>query len=165
MLPLNEGMKSFRDPCAGYEQITAPALNISGWYDIFLWSTFQNYLGMRQRGGTEHARRNQRVIIGPWSHGNFTGSFPEREFGAAASSDALDLTGLQLRWFDLWLKEIDNGVDQEPPVMLFVMGIDEWRTEADWPLPDTQYRSYLPEQCGTGQHPLSKDKHYRTVNT
>ena len=58
-------------PCAGYEQITAPALNIGGWYDIFLWSTFQNYLGMRRRGGTEQARRNQRVIIGPWTHMNF----------------------------------------------------------------------------------------------
>jgi predicted acyl esterase len=36
-------------PRAGYEQISVPALNISGWYDIFLWSTFQNYLGMRER--------------------------------------------------------------------------------------------------------------------
>jgi hypothetical protein len=102
-------------PSAGYEQISAPVINISGWYDIFLWGTLQNYQGMRQRGGTEHARRNQRVIIGPWSHTNFTGSLPEREFGAAASSHALDLTSLQLRWFDRWLEEADNGVDQEPP--------------------------------------------------
>jgi uncharacterized protein len=26
--------------------------------------------------------------------------------------------------------------------MIFVMGIDQWRTETDWPLPDTQYRPY-----------------------
>jgi putative CocE/NonD family hydrolase len=135
-------------PCTAYEQITAPALNIGGWYDIFLWSTFQNYQGMQQRGGTEQARRNQRIIIGPWSHMNFTGSFPEREFGEAASSAAIDLTGLQLRWFDRWLKDEDNGVDQEPPVMLFVMGIDEWRTEADWPLPNTQYRPYYLHSAG-----------------
>jgi uncharacterized protein len=136
-------------PCAGYEQITAPALNISGWYDIFLWGTIQNYQGMRKLGGTEHARRNQRVIIGPWSHSNFTGSFPEREFGAAGSLEALDLTGLQLRWFDRWLKEADNGVDQEPPVTLFVMGLDRWRTEEDWPLPDTQYRPYYLHSEGS----------------
>ena len=135
-------------PCSGYERITVPALNISGWYDIFLWSTFQNYLGMRQRGGTELARRNQRVVIGPWTHANFGGSFPEREFGLAASGDALDLTGLHLRWFDRWLKEANNGVDQEPPVTLFVMGIDRWRTEADWPLPDTQYRPYYLHSAG-----------------
>jgi putative CocE/NonD family hydrolase len=135
-------------PCAGYAQITAPALNVGGWYDIFLWGTLQNYQGMRRRGGTEHARRNQRVIIGPWTHTNFTGSFPEREFGAAAGSDAIDLTGLQLRWFDRWLKEADNGVDQEPPVTLFVMGVDRWRTEAEWPLPGTQYRPYHLHSAG-----------------
>jgi len=135
-------------PNAGYEQISVPALNIGGWYDIFLWSTFQNYQGMQQRGATDHARRNQRVIIGPWTHMNFSGSFPEREFGASASSDAIDLAGIQLRWFDRWLKGADNGVDQEPPVMLFVMGINRWRTEADWPLPDTKYRPYYLHSAG-----------------
>jgi putative CocE/NonD family hydrolase len=105
-------------------------------------------MGMKARGGTEQARQSQRVIIGPWTHMNFSGSFPEREFGAAASSDAIALTDIQLRWFDRWLKEEDNGVDQEPPVMIFVMGIDEWRTEADWPLPDTQYRPYYLHSAG-----------------
>jgi putative CocE/NonD family hydrolase len=135
-------------PCAGYEQISAPTLNISGWYDIFLAAAFQNYQGMRQRGGTERARQNQRLIIGPWSHSNFDGSFPEREFGPTASSNALDLTGIHLRWFDRWLKETDNGVEQEPPVTLFVMGIDRWRNEADWPLPDTRYRPYYLHSAG-----------------
>jgi putative CocE/NonD family hydrolase len=135
-------------PQAGYEQISVPALNVSGWYDIFLWSTFQNYLGMKQRGGTEEARRNQRLIIGPWTHMNFSGSFPEREFGPGGSSAAIDLPGIHLRWFDRWLKGLDNGIDQEPPVMIFVMGVDEWRNEADWPLPDTQYRPYYLHSTG-----------------
>jgi putative CocE/NonD family hydrolase len=135
-------------PHAGYEKIGVPALNISGWYDIFLWSTFQNYLGMKQRGGTEEARHNQRLIIGPWTHMNFSGSFPEREFGWGGSAAAIDLPGTHLRWFDRWLKDVDNGIDREPPVMIYVMGIDEWRTEADWPLPDTQYRSYYLHSGG-----------------
>lgn len=79
---------------------------------------------------------------------NFSGSFPEREFGAAASSAAIDLTGIHLRWFDRWLKGMHNGIDQEPPVMLFVMGVDEWRSETDWPLPDTQYRPYYLHSAG-----------------
>jgi len=135
-------------PSAGYEKINVPALNISGWYDIFLWSTLQNYMGMKQRGGTEEARRNQRLIIGPWTHMNFSGSFPEREFGPGASSAAIDLPEIHLRWFDRWLKGVDNGIDQEPPVKIFVMGIDEWRSEADWPLPDTQYRPYYLHSNG-----------------
>lgn len=135
-------------PDTGYEHITASALNISGWYDIFLWSTLENYQGMRERGGSDHARHHQRLIIGPWTHMNFRGSFPEREFGAAASSDAIDLSGLHLRWFDCWLKAADNGEEAEPPVMIFVMGIDKWRTETDWPLPDAQYRPYYLHSAG-----------------
>jgi hypothetical protein len=131
-----------------YEQVDAPALHIAGWYDAFLGSAFQHYQGMRQRGASERARRNQRLIIGPWSHTNWSGSFPEREFGAAASSTALDLTGVQLRWFDRWLKEVDNGIEAELPVTIFVMGIDEWRNEADWPLPDTQYRPHYLHSAG-----------------
>ena len=103
---------------------------------------------MRQRVGTQDARQHQRLIIGPWSHSNFTGSFPEREFGPSASGAALDLTGLHLRWFDRWLKGEDNGVEQEPPVTLFIMGIDRWRSEADWPLPDTRSRPYYLHSAG-----------------
>lgn len=143
-------------PEAGYEHISVPALNISGWYDIFLWSTFQNYMGMKQRGGSEAARKNQRLIIGPWTHMNFSGSFPEIEFGRGGSSASVDLPGIHLRWFDRWLKDVDNGIDQEPPVMLFVMGIDRWRSEPDWPLPDTQYRSFYLHSAG-GANTLNGD--------
>jgi putative CocE/NonD family hydrolase len=135
-------------PSAGYDQIRVPALNISGWYDIFLWSTFENFTSIQKRGGTEVARENQRLIIGPWTHGNFSGTFPEREFGRSGSAAAIDLPGIHLRWFDRWLKDVDNGVDQEPPVMLFVMGVDEWRSEADWPLPDTKYQPYYLHSGG-----------------
>ncbi len=135
-------------PNAAYERITAPALNVGGWFDIFLWGTLENYTGMRRRGGSEVARQNQRLIIGPWSHMNYTGSFPEREFGMGAGVRAIDLTGLHLRWYDRWLKGEPNGVEPEPPVKLFVMGIDQWRNEADWPLPDTQYRSYYLHSGG-----------------
>lgn len=143
-------------PNAGYDQISVPALNISGWYDIFLWSTFQNYTGMQQRGASEAARQNQRLIIGPWTHGNFSGIFPEREFGRSSSAAVIDLPGVHLHWFDRWLKDVDNGIDQEPPVMIFVMGIDEWRTEADWPLPDTQYQPYYLYSNG-GANTLNGD--------
>lgn len=146
--PTPSGYWSPISPCAGYEGITAPALNITGWYDVFLWGTYQNYLGMKQRGGSAHARENQRLIIGPWSHGPFTGSFPDRDFGPTASADAIDLTGIQLRWFDRWLTGADNGIDDEPPVTIFIMGIDQWRHEADWPLPDTQYRPYYLHSAG-----------------
>jgi putative CocE/NonD family hydrolase len=129
-------------PSAGYRNITAPALNISGWYDIFIWGTLQNYRGMKDRGGSAIARNNQKLIIGPWTHMNFTGRFQERNYGAESSSNAIDMNAIKLRWYDRWLKGIENGIDKEDPVMIFVMGIDKWRTEKDWPLPDTKYRRY-----------------------
>ncbi len=44
-----------------------------------------------------------------------------------------------LRWYDHWLKGIDTGVMDEPPVRYWVMGANEWRTATDWPLPETQW--------------------------
>jgi uncharacterized protein len=61
-------------------------------------------------------RAQQRVIIGPWTHTDFSGSFPDRDFGPAASATAIDLSGIQLRWFDRWLRGADNGIDAEPAV-------------------------------------------------
>lgn len=131
-------------PCEHYEKITAPALNFGGWYDLFLGGTLANYVGMKARGGSGSARRHQRLVIGPWVHGYNGGVYPERNFGLMAMDAVADVTGMQIRWFDRWLKGADNGVDGEKPVKLFVMGLDQWRDEDDWPLPDTRYeRWYL----------------------
>ena len=44
-----------------------------------------------------------------------------------------DLDTLYLRWFDHWLKGVDNGVDREKPVEAFLMGRNEWRQFTAWP--------------------------------
>lgn len=131
-----------------YEQMTVPALNMGGWYDLFLGGTLANYVGMKQRGGSAVARANQRLIIGPWSHLNDTGMFPERSYGLMAGGQAIDIEGMQLRWHTHWLKGEENGVEEDKPVKIFVMGLDQWRDEDDWPLPDTQYRPYYLHSTG-----------------
>lgn len=135
-------------PNTGYKNITAPALNISGWYDIFIWSTLQNYRGMIENGGSELARNNQKLIIGPWTHMNMTGHFQDRDFGEKSGSNAIYLNSIKLRWYDRWLKGVENGIENEDPVLIFVMGIDQWRTEKDWPLPDTKYIEYYLHSSG-----------------
>ena len=47
---------------------------------------------------------------------------------------------MSISWFDRWVKGIDNGVERDQPVQIFVMGSDTWRTEADWPLPGADGR-------------------------
>lgn len=133
-------------PRTAYAHMTAPALNIGGWFDIFLSGTIANYSGMRAHGGSAAARQS-RLIIGPWSHGYFGNVYYEQDFGLLSSTDGADLTAAQLRWFDYWLKDAANGLD-ELPVKLFIMGINQWRNEADWPLPDTQYRNYYLHSGG-----------------
>ena len=134
-------------PKERHAQITVPALNIGGWYDLFLGGTIANYTGMKQHGATEAARR-PRLMIGPWAHGDTFGWFTGRSYGFASNYLAIDPTALHLRWFDRHLKGIDNGLDDEPPVRLFIMGIDEWRDEQDWPLPDTGFTPYYLHSDG-----------------
>lgn len=122
-----------------YQNIKAAALNIGGWYDIFLYGTVRNFLGLRSQGGSD-AARSSRLLVGPWAHitrsllwmGNLVGDV---NFGIQASSQALDLMGVQLRWFDYWLKGTDNGLDREAPVRLFVTGRNSWLEATDFPPP------------------------------
>ena len=50
-----------------HSRMSVPAYNVGGWYDIFLGGTIRNYLGMREKGATDDARRGQKLLIGPWS--------------------------------------------------------------------------------------------------
>jgi len=134
-------------PNASYDRVTVPVLSIGGWYDIMLGPALENYRGVRHGGGSDLAARS-RLIIGPWSHVELSGSFPEREFGPDASRQAVDLDGLQLRWFDRWVRGERNGVEDEDPVLIFVMGANTWRSETDWPLPDTAYTDYYLHSGG-----------------
>ena len=135
-------------PCAHYPEITVPALNFGGWYDLFLGGTLANYQGMKARGGSALARRGQHLVIGPWVHGYNGGVYPERNFGLMAHDALADVTGMQIRWFEHWLKGQDRGLDQAKPVRLFIMGRDCWREEDDWPLPDTRYERWYLHSAG-----------------
>jgi putative CocE/NonD family hydrolase len=135
-----------------YNQIRVPAFNIGGWYDLFLHGTLENFARMRQEGGTEVARNGQRLLIGPWAHGAFSGTYPEHGFGIFSSADIVDLTGLQLPFFAHHLKGEDNGINQQPPVRLFVMGENRWRDEEEWPLARTQYIPWYLHSDGDAGH-------------
>ncbi|MBO0796235.1 MAG: CocE/NonD family hydrolase, partial [Ktedonobacteraceae bacterium] len=108
-----------------------------GWYDIFLKGTIANFKTMREHGSTLQARQSK-LIIGPWTHGGVTNPIGEMNFGFASTAGFIDLKidfiSLQLRWFDHWLKGVENGIQDEPPIKLFVMGANVWRDEHEWPL-------------------------------
>lgn len=139
-----------------YDQYAAvPVVHMSSWYDPYTRTATENYRGLTKRG-----RGPVRLILGPWTHGNRSVTDAgDVDFGPAATLDdnlAEDYLALRLRWFDRWLRDVDNGVDREPPVQIFVMGGGSgrkngagrlehgghWRGEPDWPLPDTNDTDY-----------------------
>ena len=136
---------SYQTP-ASYAKVKVPSLAISGWFDANFTGTPMNYLGMKQYGGTPAARR-PRMVVGPWQHIiNRHQEAAGVDFGPQA---IIDWDGYVLRWFDYHLKGIDNGVLNDPPVHVFVMGRNQWRAANDWPLPETQFtRFYLHSQRG-----------------
>ena len=122
-----------------YPQVQVAAYNVGAWYDLFLPGTLENFARMRAEGGSEAVRRGQRLLVGPWAHGSTYGTFPDHSFPEFAPADAVDLTGIALRFFERHLKGEANGLDEEPPVRLFVMGENRWRNEREWPLARTRF--------------------------
>ncbi|MGQ4618959.1 CocE/NonD family hydrolase [Nocardia sp. R7R-8] len=131
--------------------VTAPAFHIAGWFDPFANNGLKTYRRMKTEGNSVAAREGQQLIVGPWAHGGdegFTGAFRERQFGVAANPEAVDVTGAHIRFFDRWLRGRSDALDGTAPVRIFVMGINQWRDEQDWPLPDTSYVSYYLDSRG-----------------
>ena len=138
-------------PQEAYEAVEVPSYNVGGWYDIFCQGTLHNFAAMRNSGSTPQARQSK-LLMGPWSHVGYSGVIGEVDFGFAASMALMnlqtDLTGLTQRWFDYWLKGLENGIAAEPPVKLFVMGENVWRDEQEWPLARTQYTPFYLHSGG-----------------
>ena len=127
------------DHLADYQDI--PVYHVTGWYDSWSGPVANfNYPGLR-----DHKKSLQRLIVGPWVH-----SRPDLDYAGDAQftkDAAIDLNAFQLRWFDHWLKGIDNGIDREGPVRIYVMGGGDahktaqgrvfvgghWRFEHEWP--------------------------------
>lgn len=123
-----------------YGRVHCAVLNFSGWYDEAYGpdgaTTNFNGLLAARKGAKDPATR---TIIGPWTHGApDTRKSGEREFGPTAP---VDYDELVLRWMDHYLKGLDNGVEKEAPVRLFVMGTNAWRDEKTWPLERAQATS------------------------
>ena len=104
---------------AEFDAIKVPTYTGSGWYGY----TYKTHLN-----GCQHWYRNIKapkklMLAGP--------AHVERPFHSFHNEI--------LRWHDHWLKGLDTGIMNEPPVKFWVMGANEWRTASDWPLPETQW--------------------------
>lgn len=86
---------------------------VGGWFDMYTTDPLLWFANLTVPN---------KLVMPPWDHQGWENWLPVE----------------RLRWFDYWLKGIDNGIMDEPPLRYFVMGVNEWRTTDAWPLPTEQ---------------------------
>lgn len=130
---------NFHDSLAN---VRIPVFHQSGWFDGDGIGSKLNYLAM-----ASHGHKYQKLILGPWGHqAEASRSLGDWDFGPQA---ALDLPREYLRWFDHWLKGIDNGIDREPLVKIFAMNSNVWLEGDTYPLPQTTFEKWYITSGGT----------------
>jgi predicted acyl esterase len=114
-----------------YDRIRTPTMLVGGWADGYRNNTFRTVETLQSQGTPV------RLLLGPWSHMSTATSLP---------GPHLDLVPVMARWWDRWLRGIDDGYDDEPALTWFAQrstrpGADrplvegEWRSAPAWPLP------------------------------
>ncbi len=130
-----------------YAEMDVPSFHLTGWYDDLTHETISNFVNMRKQSRSEHARRWQKLLIGPWGHGVRTDpKYGDLDFGP---NMATDLRNLHLHWYDYHLKGVQNGLDKEAPIRIFVMGENVWREEQEWPLARAKPTRFYLHSGGT----------------
>ncbi len=117
-----------------FSDVQVPVLSVAAWYDIFQGGSLRNYIGLKQHAANEAARKGQRLLVIVGGHA-----------GAAAAE--WNETAVTMHWYDYLLKGVQNEY-AGPPVKLFVMGANEWRTEEDWPLARGRATKYFLHSQG-----------------
>jgi len=115
--------------------LKAPVLLLAGWFDPFLPTQLNDYQSIKSEAPSKVADETK-LIIGPWAHARsaiLPGGFVPRNYRLESLTPSLD-------WFDIHLKNRPI-IKEIAPVRIFIMGINEWRNEMEWPLARTKYTS------------------------
>ncbi|NQU22188.1 MAG: CocE/NonD family hydrolase [Candidatus Nealsonbacteria bacterium] len=147
--PTYDKLWSELNPEARADRVNAPGMFTGGWYDIFLQGTINSFQNIHTRGGPR-ARGNCRLVIGPIAHGRFD------ELKYPPSAEKKPPGASPYRFFDHFVRGIDNGAENDKPVNYYVMGDptdrdapgNYWRSVERWPPPSKPTRAYLHADGG-----------------
>ena len=114
------------------------ALHVGGWYDVFLRNTVSHFVGITDGARDPDVRAAQRMVIGPWSHGDCIDCPP----GAAIDGQAMALA-----WMDKWIRGEKNYFFDHR-IVLYIQGENRWRAEERWPLEGTMRTRYYLHSGG-----------------
>ena len=140
--------------------VQIPIYNVGGWHDIYAEGSLYNYQYL-QNEGHRNARGKQKLMMGAFGHGALQGDLEYPGGGSLAGS--LDE---QMRWWDFWLKGIDTGIMDEPPISYYMMASARKEQASTknrmiqtdtWPPQHQQRRYYLhPNMSVSTQKPTVK---------
>ena len=117
-----------------YSRVECAAMVMAGWSDCYSTALLRAF---------ENLQCPKKAFVGPWGH--WYGEEP-----TAMPGPRIDTRPIYQRWFDYWLKDIDNGVMDEPPVTIFVRDYappsprmpqvepGSFRHETEWPIARTE---------------------------
>lgn len=122
-----------------YQDVQVPALNSGAWYDIFQVGTVRNFQYMRAEAGTAEARAGTKLVMNCCGHAGNSGLI---RWGPAQTDP-----NLTVRFFERYLKGVQNGFENEPAVHMDVLvppdtgtaGASFLLTASGFPLPGTEY--------------------------
>ncbi len=131
------------------DQFDTPSLQVNSWYDFGVGETLYQFNLMRRNAVSARGKESQFIIVSPTAHCRSETATEHTVVGKMNVGDAqLDYWGIYLRWFDYWLKGIQNRVTDMPKVQIYVMGRNEWRGENEWPLARTQFTKFYLHSDG-----------------
>jgi putative CocE/NonD family hydrolase len=128
-----------------YSDIRVPVLTVAAWYDIFLGGSLRNYVGLRNRAADDASRNAQRLLVTIGGHAGSGQKVGDVDFGPEAPFDEDEVT---LRWYDHLFKNVANDFSGPKRVRIFVMGINQWREEDEWPLARAHETKYFLHSDG-----------------
>jgi hypothetical protein len=151
-----------------YERITCAIFHIGGWTD--------GYTNAVLRMQEKCLNAPRKALIGNWVH-----ALPD----TAYPGPNLDWLHEMVRFFDYWLKNIDNGVMVEPAITLFLREYTEpepfprqfnghWHSESSYPIERTQWQEFFlgesilqarEQRSGGAQEDIDSYPHRPTLGT
>lgn len=137
------------DATRRFADMNVSAFMTGSWFDFLVDATIRTWIGRQHQGGP-NSRGKQQLLLGPWLHGRLNKSFKTGQLVFPEHAAWPESTHM-IRWFDYWLKGVDNHITDDAPVRYFVMGAcgesgapgNVWREAQDWPVPARETRLYL----------------------
>lgn len=146
---LHPSQDAYRDAYDVEDKINVPGFHLGGWYDLFAQGTLHAFLRAQTNVG------NQKLIMYNGGHNGPGAPLPYTP---------------TYRWFDYWLKGIDTGIMDEPPILYFRM-VDyptrsgNWVYADQWPPIDMKMKRYYLRGNGMlSTKPLGKKEPSRSFD-